>query len=152
MDVVEGISQIKHFTRIKEALQNANDYKIKLNESREQERARQEQELRKARLINKSFSQNTPVEGFICPICYYAHANQEELFAHWESNHNLDHYENDVFDELEVPVAEVNNYILNQDNDMAVIEIGRSNISECIDVVYELSDQNISKDDPLKPP
>ncbi|XP_002165287.2 BLOC-1-related complex subunit 8 homolog isoform X1 [Hydra vulgaris] len=141
LEVIESISQIKHFTRIKEALQNAISYKIKLNEYREQEKARQEFELKNARSVNKSISQNEPAEGFICPVCYFALLNQEELFKHWESNHNLDNCENDVFHELEVPVEDGNNFVLNQDNDMTVIEMGHSSVSECIDVVYELSGQ-----------
>lgn len=139
MNVIESISKIKNFTRIQEALKTAIKMKRELNLVEEQEAARQELDSKNAQHANRSISQNEPAEGYICPVCYFALTSQDELISHWQKSHSLQNYDNEVFQEVELPsevTSAENAFVVNDDNDMTVIDMpGRSHISECEDVV-----------------
>ena len=134
VNVIESISTITHFTRIQEVLRTAIDVKRSLNLRVEQEKARHEADSKNARLANKSLSINEPAEGYICPVCYFALTSQDELILHWQKEHSLDNYDNDVFQEVEMPMPRTRE-LLEHDNDLTVIEIPNQHLSEGEDVV-----------------
>ncbi len=100
ISAVDSIGQIRQFTNISEALKSAIELKKKLNEREKKEKEEQEKNAKVAKEANKSISQNEIAEGYICPICYFAHENQTALIAHWQTEHNLESYENEVFRDI----------------------------------------------------
>ena len=101
ISAVDSIGNIKQFTNISEALKSAIDLKQKLDERERLEQEQREREAMVAKQANKSISENEIAEGYICPICYFAHENQDALMDHWKMEHNLESYENEVFDHIE---------------------------------------------------
>eukprot|EP00794_Sanderia_malayensis_P006231 gene6231-6947_t len=100
ISAVDAIGHIRQFANISEALKSAIELKHKLNEREKLEREEKERSTKVAEEANLSISQNMIAEGYICPICYYAHVNQDELMTHWKTEHSLDTYENEVFREI----------------------------------------------------
>jgi len=123
IEVVDSMKNITNFTRVHEALKTAIEMKRKLNEQEEAAKEQRDAEFKHAKLANRSISCNEPAEGYICPVCYFAHISQEELIQHWQLEHNLDDCESDPFHEVEMPVEEhVEELTLEDDiNDMTVI-------------------------------
>lgn len=105
ISAVDSIGNIKQFTNISEALKSAIDLKQKLDERERFEQEQREREAIVAKQANKSISENEIAEGYICPICYFAHENQDALMDHWKMEHNLESYENEVFDHIEFASA-----------------------------------------------
>lgn len=157
IDVIEDISKIQHFTRIQAALATAIETKRKLDLREEQERARKELDAKNAVVANRSLSQNEPAEGYICPVCYYALTSQDELISHWQKEHSLDNCENDVFQEVSMPLDDqgVNvrdgdggggngEYVVQQDKDLTVIDmpvLKDRSVSTAEDVVKSFYDE-----------
>ena len=145
MDVIESISKITHFTRMQTALDTAIEMKRRLNMRHEQEKARFELDAKKARVANKSLSIHEPAEGYICPLCYFALDSQDGLISHWQKEHSLDNYDNEVFHEVEMPLPENYNIATTEfvlkGSDMTVIEIPMPHVSECEDVVKSFTEQ-----------
>ena len=102
LGAVENIGSIRQFTNISEALKSAIEVKQKLDEKEQKENEQKQREASIARKANRSISENEIAEGYICPICYYAHENQDALMNHWRSEHNLETYENEVFGSIEL--------------------------------------------------
>ena len=102
LSAVDAIGSIKQFTNIAEALKSAIEIKQKLDDRERQENEQREREATIAKQANKSISENEIAEGYICPICYYAHENQDALMEHWKTEHNLEMYENEVFGSIEL--------------------------------------------------
>lgn len=102
MSAVEVIGKIKQFTNISEALKCAIEMKQKLDERKREEIELRQREAMVAINANKSISENEIAEGYICPICYYAHENQDALMNHWRTEHSLETYENEVFGSIEI--------------------------------------------------
>ena len=143
--VIENISSVSHFTRIKEALKTTIQLKRNLNLLEEQKKARLEEDTRKAREANRSLSHNERAEGYICPVCYFALTSQDELISHWQNEHSLNKCENDVFQEVDAPLPS-DDFVLNNLNDMTIIEIPKlSHVSESEDVVASFTEQEITR-------
>ena len=102
LGAVDNIGRIRQFTNISEALKSAIEIKQKLNEKERQEMEQKQREATIARKANRSISENEIAEGYICPICYYVHENQDALMNHWRAEHNLETYENEVFGNIEL--------------------------------------------------
>lgn len=102
MLAIESMGRIKQFTNISEALRSAVEMKRMLDERERRENYYKEREASVARSANRSISENEIAEGYICPICYYAHENQDALMNHWRNEHSLEIYENEVFGSIEL--------------------------------------------------
>ncbi len=100
ISAVDSIGNIRQFTNISEALKSAIELKNKLNERVQKEKEEQEKNSKVAQVANRSISQNEIAEGYICPICYFAHENQDALMVHWKDQHSLEGYENEVFGDI----------------------------------------------------
>jgi len=143
INVIESVSTISTFTRIQEALKTAIQLKKKLNLTEEQERARADEDAKKAKEANKSLSLNERAEGYICPVCYFALTSQDELIVHWQGEHSLQNYDNDVFQEIEAPAVEEQQvFVVNQMHDLTVIDVVPPRISECEDVVESFKEHS----------
>lgn len=102
LGAVDNIGKIRQFTNISEALKSAIEIKQKLDDKEWKETEQMHREASIARMANRSISENEIAEGYICPICYYAHENQDALMSHWRTEHNLETYENEVFGSIEL--------------------------------------------------
>lgn len=102
ISAIDSIGNIRQFTNISEALKSAISLKSKLEEKENLEKVEKDKQAAVAHVANRSISQNEIAEGYICPICYYAHENQEALMAHWKTQHSLESYENEVFGNIEL--------------------------------------------------
>ena len=76
IEVVDSMKNITNFTRVHEALKTAIEMKRKLNEQEEAAKEQRDAEFKHAKLANRSISCNEPAEGYICPVCYFAHISQ----------------------------------------------------------------------------
>ena len=102
LGAVDAVGRIRQFTNISEALKSAVEIKLKLNEREQLENEQKLREASLARKANRSISENEIAEGYICPICYYVHENQDALMSHWRAEHNLETYENEIFGSIEL--------------------------------------------------
>ena len=102
ISAVDTMGNIKQFTNISEALKCAIEMKKQLDKKEKQEEEVKLKESSAAKQANKSISENEIAEGYICPICYFAHENQDALLLHWKTEHSLETYENEVFGSIEL--------------------------------------------------